>query len=121
MIWIIVVSVLLVLAAVLYGRKRTSVLASRKRLEGEMQGVLDSFADLKTKIQASELQPSVKNTLVGNVDQNIETLERWKNRALPNVTFWKNHTEPIEKEFADLKESVARELSQYAVIPKPEF
>ena len=46
-------------------------------------------------------------------------MERWRSTALPNITFWKNHTEPIEKEFRSLKESVAQELSKYDGIPKP--
>ena len=114
MVWIIIVAVLLVLAAVLYGTRRSRVLASKKRLEDGIQGLLDSFNDLKGKIQGSDLQPNVKTSRVKNAEQNIETIERWKNHALPNITFWKNHTAPIEKEFDDLSDNVARELAQYS-------
>jgi hypothetical protein len=114
MVWIIIVAVLLVLTAVLYGTRRSRVVASKKRLEDGIQGLLDSFTDLKAKIQGSDLQPNVKTSRIKNADQNIETIERWKNQALPNITFWKNHTEPIAKEFDDLNESVTRELSQYS-------
>lgn len=114
MVWIIVVSVLLVLAAVVYGIRRSRVLASKKRLEDGIEGLIDSFNDLKAKIQESDLEPNVKTSRIKNAEQNIETIERWKNHALPNITFWKNHTEPIEKEFDALNDNVTRELAQYS-------
>jgi type II secretory pathway pseudopilin PulG len=119
MVWIIIVGVLLVLVAVLFTRQRLKVLSSKAELERTIQSVLDSFGSLRDKIVASDLRQNEKDILLGNVQRNIDQLERWKNSALPNITFWKNHTAPIEKEFTSLQESVARELSQYKDLPNP--
>lgn len=119
MVWIIVGAVILAGAAGLYGSRRVKVLKSKAELESKMQSALDSYDSLRQKITTSELRQNEKDVLVGNVQRNIDQLERWKNTALPNVTFFKNHTAPIQKEFADLQESVARELSQYKDLPNP--
>jgi len=113
MVWIIVLAVLLVLTGVLYSVRRSKVMAEKKRLEEGIPLLLDSFAQLKAKIQGSELQPNVKTSRIKNADQNIETIERWKTQGLPNITFFRNHTAPIEKEFNDMNENVSRELAHY--------
>ena len=113
MVWIIVIAVIVVTVGVIWGIRRTKVLKSKQKLEQEMQGVIASFQDLKGRVQESQLRDHEKETVVKNIDQNIETLERWKNTALPNITLFKNHTEPIEKEFRGLQENVERELSRY--------
>lgn len=119
MVWIIIVAVILVGAATVFTIRRRKVLASKAELEASMQSVLDSFVSLREKISASDIRRNEKETLLDNVQRSIDQLERWKNTALPNVTFFKNHTEPIEKEFESLKENVARELSEYDDIPNP--
>ncbi|MFW5689214.1 MAG: hypothetical protein ACOC1U_06565 [Spirochaetota bacterium] len=119
MIWIIIVAAILAVAATLWASRRMKVLASKKELESSMQSVKDSFGDLRKKIAASDLRQNEKDTLDGNVQRNIDQLDRWMNTAVPNITFWKNHPEPIQKEFADMQESVARELSQYKDLPNP--
>ena len=113
MLWIIIVAVVVIVVVVFWSIKRTKVLKSRQQLEQEMQGLIASFNDLKGKVQESSLRDHEKEAVLKNVDQNIETLERWQSTALPNVTFFKNHTDPIEKEFRGLQESVARDLSKY--------
>lgn len=119
MLWIIIVAVILAGAATVFTIRRRKVLAAKAELEGSIQEVLDSFRSLREKIAASDIRQNEKDTLLSNVDRNIDQLERWQKTAIPNVTFWKNHTEPIEKEFASLKENVARELSGYDDIPNP--
>jgi len=119
MIWIIVVAALLVLAVAFWSSRRLKVLKAKKELEEQIQSVLDSFGSLREKITASELRQNEKDNLLDNVQRNIDQLERWKNTAIPNITFWKNHTEPIRKEFVSLQESVAHELSQYKDLPNP--
>ena len=119
MLWIIIVAVILVGAATIFTIRRRKVLASKAELEGSIQSVLDSFRSLHGKIAASDIRQNEKDVLLDNVQRSIDQLERWKNTALPNVTFFKNHTAPIEKEFESLKESVARELSEYDDIPNP--
>ncbi len=119
MIWIIIVAAIVVLAGGFWSARRVKVLKSKAELEDKMQSLLDSFHSLKQKISESDIRQNEKDTLLGNVERSIDQLERWKNTALPNVTFWKNHTEPIKKEFADLQESVARQLSGYDDLPNP--
>lgn len=118
MVWIIIVSVAVVAIVAFVSVKRAAVLKAKAKLQDEIAGVIASFSDLKVKIGESELRDSEKTPLIKNIDRNIEQLERWRSTALPNITFWKNHTEPIEKEFRSLKESVAQELSKYDGIPK---
>ena len=113
MIWIIVVSVLVVAVAIAFASKRTRVLRSKEKLQEDVLGALDSFESLKAKVNASDLRDHQKARLVGNIDMNITTLERWKATAIPNITFWKNHPEPIQKELVDLREGVARDLAAY--------
>jgi hypothetical protein len=115
MIWIIVAAAVLVAVAVIITIQRRKVLESKQELEESIEGVINSFEDLTEKIKASELGEQEKKTLIGNIDRNIAQLERWRDSSLPNVTFWKNHTAPIEKEFNNLRESVATELSRYNV------
>ena len=119
MTWIIVVAAILVVAGGFWGSRRVKVLKSKAELEDKMQSLLDSFRSLKQKITESDLRQNEKDTLLANVERSIDQLERWKNTALPNVTFLKNHTEPIRKEFEDLQESVARQLSEYDDLPNP--
>lgn len=119
MVWIVIAAVIVVGVAVFWGSKRAGDLKAKAQLQEEIAGVIASFSDLKGKIAASDLRDHDKAPLIKNIDREIETLERWKDTALPNITFWKNHTEPIEKEFRSLKESVAHELSKYDRIPKP--
>ena len=119
MVWIIVGAVILAGAIGLYTSRRLKVLKAKAELESKMQSALDSYASLRQKITASELRQNEKDVLVDNVQRNIDQLERWKNTALPNVTFFKNHTAPIQKEFADLQEDVARALSAYKDLPDP--
>jgi hypothetical protein len=119
MVWIIVASVIVVAIVVYVSVKRAAVLKAKAKLQDEIAGVITSFSDLKVKIAESELREHDKTPLIKNIDRNIEQLERWRSTALPNITFWKNHTAPIEKEFRNLKESVAQELSKYDEIPKP--
>jgi type II secretory pathway pseudopilin PulG len=119
MIWIIIVAAIVVLAAVLWSLKRKKVLESKVELERTIESVLDSFGSLRGKITESDLRQNEKDILLANVQRNIDQLERWKNTALPNITFWKNHTEPIEKEFKSLQESVAHELAGYKDLPNP--
>lgn len=113
MVWLIILAVIVVLVVVLWTNKRLKVLKEKERLEQTLQSVVASYRDLKAKIQASDIRENEKTGLIANIDQSIVTLERWESTALPNVTFFKNHTEPIEKEFAGLQESVARELAKY--------
>lgn len=113
MIWIIVVAAILVTVAVLYSTKRLKVLKAKEELERTMESVISSFRDLTVKIRESDLGDHEKSILVGNIERNIAQLERWRDSSLPNVTFWKNHTKPIEKEFKDLQDSVAADLARY--------
>jgi hypothetical protein len=116
-VFLIVLGVVVILIAGVWSAKRMKVLASKRELERELQSVINSFEELKAKIGEADLRDHEKATLVGNIDQNIEMLQRWKQTALPNVTFFKNHTAPIEKEFNSLRESVANELSRYEGLP----
>ncbi|MFW5718515.1 MAG: hypothetical protein ACOC0E_13845 [Spirochaetota bacterium] len=117
MIWIIIVAAIVIVAGAFWTSQRLKVLKQKSELEREIQGVLDSFGSLREKIAASEIRKNEKDVLLDNVRRSIDQLERWKNTAIPNVTFFKNDPEPIWKEFADLKESVARDLSQYKDLP----
>lgn len=116
MIWIIVVAAILVAIAVVFGVRRMKVLKSKEELEQSIQSVISSFEDLTRKIKESDLGDQEKSTLVSNIERNIAQLERWRDSSLPNVTFWKNHTAPIEKEFRNLQESVEAELARYEEI-----
>ncbi len=113
MVWIIIVVVIAIVAAFFWGRKRTKVLKERDELQATIQSVMASFRELKEKINESELRDNEKKILHANIDRNLEQLERWESSALPSITFFKNHTAPIEKEFRSLQESVAAELSKY--------
>lgn len=115
MIWIIIAAVVLAAIAVIVTVQRRKVLESKQELEQSIESVINSFEDLTEKIKSSDLGEQEKKTLIGNIDRNIAQLERWRDSSLPNVTFWKNHTAPIEKEFKNLRESVATELSRYDV------
>lgn len=119
MTWIIIGAVIVVSAATVFTVRRRKVLASKAELENSMQSVLDSFGSLRKKIEESDIRQNEKDVLLANVQRSIDQLERWKNSALPNVTFFKNHTAPIEKEFLGLQESVARDLSEYKDLPNP--
>ena len=119
MIWIIIGAAILVFAATIFTIRRRKVLASKVELENSIQSVLDSFGSLRNKIAESDLRQNEKDVLLSNVQRNIDQLDRWKNTAIPNITFWKNHPEPIEKEFRSLQESVDRELSAYKDLPNP--
>ncbi len=116
MVWIIV-GIIIIALAVLWGSKRLKVLKERDALQSDMQSVMASFRELKEKIRASDLRENEKTILIINIDRNIEQLERWERSALPSVTFFKNHTAPIEKEFRNLQESVAAELSKHDDLP----
>jgi len=113
MVWIIIAAVIIVGSGILWTTRRMKVLKSKEELQQSIESVIASFSQLRDKVHSSNLPNHEKTSLVKNIEQNIEQLERWKNTALPNITFMKNHTEPIEKEFNGLKESVARELSKY--------
>jgi len=113
MVWIIIAAVIVVGSGALWTTKRMKVLKSKEELQQSIESVITSFSQLRDKVRSSDLRDHEKASLVKNIEQNIEQLERWKNTALPNITFMKNHTEPIEKEFNGLKEGVARELSKY--------
>lgn len=117
MIWIIIAGAVVVLVAVLFTTNRLKVLAAKAELERTIQGVLDSFGSLRAKITESDMRENEKKLLLANLQRNVDQLEQWKNSSIPNITFWKNHTAPIEKEFASLKETVDRELSKYDDLP----
>ncbi len=118
MVWIIVVAVLVVLVVALWSRKRLEVLKRKAQLEQTIESVITSFIDLKARVNELDLRDHEKRILVGNIERNLETLERWKTTAIPNITFFKNHTIPIEREFNELRESVAKDLSKYEGLPK---
>ena len=119
MVWIIVLVVVVAVIATFWGRKRMEVLKKKADLERDIQGVIASFSDLRGRVGESSLRDHEKAILVSNIDRSLEQLERWKTTAIPNITLWKNHTAPIEREFADLQESVARELAKYDELPTP--
>ncbi len=119
MVWIIIVAAIVIVAGGFWTSRRLKVLKQKTELEREMQGVLDSFGSLRQQIVASEIRQNEKDILLDNVQRSIDQLERWRDTAVPNITFFKNDPAPIKKEFADLKESVARDLSQYKDLPNP--
>ena len=119
MAWIIVLAVVVVLVVVLWGTKRAAVLKSKTKLEQDIEHALTSFGELTGKIRDSDLKDHEKKILTKNIEGSIETLERWKSSTLPNITLWKNHTAPLEKELADLRENVARDLASYEGLPDP--
>lgn len=113
MVWIIILAVIVVGTGILWTTRRMKVLKSKEKLQQSIESVETSFSELRDKVRSSGLPEHEKSSLIKNIEQNLEQLERWKTTALPNITFLKNHTEPIEKEFNGLKESVAKELSKY--------
>ena len=116
MVWIIV-GAIVVLAVVFWGTTRVKVLKKKVELQDTIRSVITSFRELGGKIEQSQLKDNEKKILLDNIARNVETLERWESTAIPNITFWKNHTDPIEKEFRSLKEGVAFELSKYEGLP----
>ena len=118
MVWIIILVVVVAVVATLWGRKRMQVLKKKADLERDLESVVASFTDLREKVKQSDLREHETAIVVSNIDRSLETLERWKSNAIPNITLWKNHTAPIEREFIDLQESVARELSKYEGLAK---
>jgi molybdopterin converting factor small subunit len=121
MIWIIVIAAILAAIATLFTVQRMKVLKSKEELEQTIESVISSFEDLMRKAKESDLDEQEKSIVVANIERNVQQLNRWKNQSLPNVTFWKNHTAPIEKEFNDLKENVASELARYEDLPTPQI
>lgn len=119
MTWLIVLAVIVVLGGVLWGTKRAGVLKSKAQLEQNIEHAIVSFGELTGKIRDSDLRDHEKKVLLKNIESSIETLERWKNTTLPNITLWKNHTAPLEKELAGLRENVARDLASYEGLPDP--
>lgn len=118
MTWIIVLVVAVAAGIVLWGVKRSKVLKAKQELVQTIDAVITSFGELKQKVEAADINASHKKTLVANIDRSIDTLEGWQKTALPDVTLFKNHVAPIEKEFHELRESVARELAEYDVLPE---
>lgn len=112
MVWIII-GIVVIAAVVFWVTKRMKVLKERDELQATIQSVMASFRELKEKINQSGLRDNEKKILLSNVDRNIDQLERWESSSLPSITLFKNHTAPIEKEFRNLQESVAAELSKY--------
>ena len=116
MTWIILLAVVVVAGVALWAVKRSKVLKAKQELVRSIDAVITSFGDLKRKVEESDINASHKKTLVANIERSIDTLEGWQKTALPDVTLFKNHVAPIEKEFYELRESVARELAEYDVI-----